>query len=79
MTAQPEPQPEASQSADLEAKAERLERATDDAIAACGGDLRATVKSLIVAVEFLEAEIERQVSHGFLRGVKHGRFNTHTG
>ena len=79
MTAQPETMPEASQSADLQAEAERLERATDDAIAACGGDLRATVTSLIVAVEFLEAEMERQVSHGFRRGVKHGRFNTYSG
>jgi hypothetical protein len=79
MTAQPEPQPEASLSADQKAEADRLERATDEAIAACGGDLRATVKSLIVAVEFLETEMARQVSHGFRRGVMHGRFNTHTG
>jgi hypothetical protein len=60
----------------LQAEAERLEHATDEAIAACGGDLWATVKALIVAVGFLEAEMERQVSHGFRRGVKHGRFNT---
>ncbi len=79
MKAQPEPKPEASQSADLRVEAERLERATDEAIAACCGDLRATVAALIVAVEFLEAEMERQVSHGFRRGVKHGRFNTYSG
>lgn len=79
MTAQPEQPPEASLPADLQAEAERLERATDDAIAACGGDLRATVKALVVAIEFLEAEMERQVSHGFRRGVRHGRFNTYSG
>jgi hypothetical protein len=79
MTAQPEQQPEAPQAADLQVEAERLEHASDEAIAACGGDLRATVTALIVAVEFLEAEMEKQVSHGFRRGVKHGRFNTHMG
>jgi hypothetical protein len=79
MNAQPEPKPEASQAGDQQAEAERLERATDEAIAACSGDLRATVTALIVAVEFLEAEMERQVSHGFRRGVKHGRFNTYSG
>jgi hypothetical protein len=79
MKAQPEPTPEATQSADQQAEAERLERATDEAVAACGGDLRATITALIVAIEFLEAEMERQVSHGFRRGVKHGRFNTYSG
>jgi hypothetical protein len=58
---------------------ERLERAIDEAIATCGGDARAAVRALIVAVEFLEAEMERQVSHGFRRGVKHGRSNTYSG
>lgn len=58
---------------------EHLDRATDEAIAACGGDMRATVRTLIVAMEFLEAEMEPQVSHGFRRGVKHGRFNTYSG
>jgi hypothetical protein len=33
---------------------ERLEAATDQAIAACGGDARAAVKALIVANEYLE-------------------------
>jgi hypothetical protein len=39
---------------------------------------RAAVRALIVALEFLEAEMDRQVSHGFRRGVKHGRFNTYS-
>jgi len=36
---------------------DRLEVATDQAIAACGGDARGTVKALIVANEFLESEV----------------------
>jgi hypothetical protein len=43
------------------------------------GNLQATVRALIVAIEFLGTEMERQVSHGFCRGVKHGRFNTYVG
>ena len=33
-----------------------LEAAADEAIAACGGDARETVKALIVANDFLEAQ-----------------------
>jgi hypothetical protein len=46
-----------------------LEVAVAQAIAACDGDLRATIRALIVANEFLE----KQVSHGYRRGVIHGR------
>ncbi|WP_091892219.1 hypothetical protein [Bradyrhizobium sp. Rc2d] len=56
-----------------------LEAAVDEAIAACGGDMRATIRALIVANEFLEKELETQVSRGFMRGVRHGRFNTYSG
>jgi hypothetical protein len=59
--------------------AEQLDAAADQAIAACGGDAREAVKALLVANEFLEREIETQVSRGYLRGVKHGRFNTYSG
>jgi hypothetical protein len=55
---QPKPEPD------------RLEAATDQAIAACGGDVRATVKALIVANEFLEAqvtELQAAVSNGYVR------------
>jgi hypothetical protein len=38
---------------------DRLEMATDQAIAACGGDARNAVKALIVANEFLEAEMKQ--------------------
>jgi len=58
---------------------DRLEGATDQAIAACGGD---AVKALIVANEFLEAQVEQlkaDVSSGYARGYYHGRFRTYTG
>jgi hypothetical protein len=50
--------------------AERLEAATDQAIAACGGDARNAVKTLIVANEFLETEVcelMQAVSHAYVR------------
>jgi Cdc6-like AAA superfamily ATPase len=59
--------------------ADQLEAAADQAIASCGGDAREAVKALLVANEFLEREIEEKVSRGYLRGVKHGRFNTYSG
>lgn len=37
--------------------ADRLEVATDQAIAACGGNARDAVKALILANEFLESEV----------------------
>jgi hypothetical protein len=58
---------------------EVLEAAADQAIAACGGDAREAVKALLIANEFLENELETQVSHGYMRGVKHGRFKTYSG
>jgi hypothetical protein len=48
-----------------------LEVATDQAIAACDGDLRATVQALIVANGLLEAELNdvyAAASKGFARG-----------
>ena len=58
------PEASASQPVDLDV-------AADQAIAACGGDARETVKALIVAVDFLEAqldEIRSSVSVGYARG-----------
>ena len=51
-----------------------LEAAADQAIAACGGDARETVKALLVAVDFLEAQLDElrgAVSSGYARG-RHG-------
>jgi hypothetical protein len=48
-----------------------LDAAADQAIAACGGDARETVKALIVAMEFMEpqiAELRAAVSFGYARG-----------
>jgi hypothetical protein len=60
---------------DQESEAESLESVVAQAIEACDGDLRATIRALLVANEFLEA----QISHGYRRGVRHGRFNTYSG
>jgi hypothetical protein len=50
---------------------DRLEAATDQAIAACGGDARQAVTALIVANDFLVAhvaELQAAVSTGYARG-----------
>jgi len=55
-----------------------LEAAVEEAIAACGGDLRAAVRALIVANNFLECEVSelmKAVSHAYTRG----RFHTYSG
>ena len=64
-----------AQASDAPSEAERIEIVADQAIAACGGDAREAVKALLVANEFLE----KQISEGYVRGVKHGRFNTYSG
>jgi hypothetical protein len=59
-SASPNPQPEP----------DRLEVATDQAIAACGGNARDAVKALIIANEFLEAQVKELhavVSNGYSR------------
>jgi hypothetical protein len=55
-----------------------LEAAVDDAIGACDGDLRATIRALIIANDFLEtevAELMKAVSHAYTRG----RFHSYSG
>ena len=55
-----------------------LESAVDQAISACGGDTRATIRALIVANEYLETEVGelmKAVSHAYARG----RFNAYSG
>jgi len=50
---------------------DRLEVATDQAIAACDGNARNAVKALLVTNEFLEAqiaELQAAVSNGYGRG-----------
>jgi hypothetical protein len=60
---------------ELSTDADQLDAAADQAIATCGGDAREAVKALIVANQFLEA----QISQGYLRGVGHGRIDTYCG
>ena len=58
--------------------AEQLEAAANQAIAACGGDMREAIKALIVANDFLENEVTelmRTVSQAYVRG----RFKTYNG
>ena len=55
-----------------------LEAAIEQAIAVCDGDMRAAIRALIVANNFLESEIselKKAVSHAYTRG----RFRTYTG
>jgi len=50
----------------------------DQAIAACGGDLSATIRALVVANYYLESEVGElmeAVSHAYVRG----RFQTYSG
>jgi hypothetical protein len=58
--------------------ADGLEAAVDQAIAACDGDMRSTIRALIVANEFQETEVGelmKAVTHAFVRG----RFHTYSG
>ena len=58
--------------------ASELEAAVDQAIAACDGDMRSTIRALMVANEYLEAEVGelmKAVSHAYVRG----RFQTYSG
>jgi len=58
--------------------ADGLEAAVDQAIAACGGDIRSAICTLIVANDYLESEVNelmKAVSHAFVRG----RFQSYSG
>jgi hypothetical protein len=75
---QPEPPMPQNAVPNLQADADQREAATDQAIAACGGNAREAVRVLIVANEFLESEVcelMQAVSHAYARG----RFKTYTG
>jgi hypothetical protein len=48
-----------------------VEAEVDEAIATCGGDVRAALRATLIAKAYLEAEIERlteAISTGFARG-----------
>jgi hypothetical protein len=69
MSASPQPETEPN---------DGLEAAVEQAISSCGGDMRATIRALIVANEYLETEVSelmKAVSHAYTRG----RFNSYSG
>ena len=58
--------------------ADELETAVDQAIAACGGDMRSAIRALIVANDYLESEVSelmKAVSQAYVRG----RFKAYNG
>ena len=55
-----------------------LETAVDQAISACGGDTRATVRALIVANEYLETEVG-ELMKAVSRAYARGRFSSYSG
>jgi hypothetical protein len=60
---------------DARAESDRLDVAADQAIASCDGDLRSTIRALILANEYLELELAQcnaAVSMGFSRGRRGG-------
>jgi len=65
--------------ADPISESERLDIACDQAITACDGDMRATIRALILANEFLEYEMATQISRGYTRGLRKGRFGYYNG
>jgi hypothetical protein len=55
-----------------------LEAAVDEAIDACGGDLRATIRALIVANDYLETEVT-ELMKAVSRAYGRGRFHSYSG
>jgi hypothetical protein len=59
-----------------QAEPDRLDAAADQAIAACGGDMRSAIRALILANEFLELELSdtrSKLSLGYGRGKQPAR------
>jgi hypothetical protein len=54
-----------------------LEAAADQAIAACGGDAREAVKALIVANQFLDAELEKTARCGSRQVIREKNYPRH--
>jgi hypothetical protein len=55
-----------------------LETSVDQAIAACGGDMRSTIRALIVANEYLESEVG-ELMKAVSRAYARGRFHSYSG
>ena len=59
-------------------ESDALEAAVDQAISACGGDLRATIRALIVTNEYLETEVG-ELMKAVSRAYARGRFQAYSG
>jgi hypothetical protein len=59
-------------------ESDELESAVDQAISACGGDMRATIRALILANEYLESEVG-ELMKAVSRAYARGRFKTYSG
>lgn len=46
---------------------DEIERDVDACVEACGGDMRATIKALMIANAYLEEELRRVSSAGYMR------------
>ena len=57
---------------------DELESAVDQAISACGGDTRATIRALLVANEYLETEVG-ELMKAVSRAYARGRFGSYSG
>ena len=57
---------------------DELEAAVDQAISACGGDVRATIRALIVANDYLETEVG-ELMKAVSRAYARGRFKAYSG
>jgi hypothetical protein len=55
-----------------------LETAVDQAISACGGDMKATIRALIVTNEYLESEAAERMK-AVSRAYARGRFSSYSG
>ncbi len=58
--------------------ADRLEAAVDQAIAACGGDVRGALKVLILVNEFIDVEV-CELMQAVSRAYARGRFKAYNG
>ena len=57
---------------------EGLEASVDQAISACGGDMRSTIRALIVANEYLESEVG-ELMKAVSRAYARSRFHSYSG
>jgi hypothetical protein len=57
---------------------DELETAVDQAISACGGDTRATIRALILANDYLESEVG-ELMKAVSRAYARGRFKAYSG